>query len=250
MFIKTNAIVLNRISYSETSLICRLFTQDQGKVTILAKGALRPKKTIGALLEPTNHIQIEYYYKSSRDIQILKQANFINDYSLIRNNYNSIIISLLIIEMIDRVTQDNNINSIIYRLGWRVLNQLNNQSNNKWSLLLFFMYQLSLRTGFMPNLTNCSICNSSLKHGTLNKVNGELICHNCHIGNQNEIINLSYLQQISSSHLDSLFNSNSSTLDILNSIILMENFFSFHIDNFYKIKSLVMVKYVLIKKIK
>ena len=49
MLIKTNAIVLNRISYSETSLICRLFTQDEGKVSILAKGALRPKKTIGAL---------------------------------------------------------------------------------------------------------------------------------------------------------------------------------------------------------
>ena len=102
----------------------------------------------------------------------------------------------------------------------------------------------------MPNLTNCSMCNSSLKHATLNKVNGELICHNCHTENQNEIINISFLHQISISHLDSLPNFNLSTLDILNSIILMENFISFHIDNFYKIKSLVMVKSILIGKLK
>ena len=35
------------------------------KVTILAKGVYRPKKSISALLEPINHIHIQYYHKNS-----------------------------------------------------------------------------------------------------------------------------------------------------------------------------------------
>ena len=61
------AIVLKRIPYSDSSLICRLFTKDKGKISILAKGAWRPKKSMGALLEPISHIHIQYYNKNNRD---------------------------------------------------------------------------------------------------------------------------------------------------------------------------------------
>ena len=71
MLIATNAIVLKRIPYSDTSLICRLFTKDRGKVTILAKGAWRPKKYTGALLEPISHIHIQYYHKDKIRIEMI-----------------------------------------------------------------------------------------------------------------------------------------------------------------------------------
>ena len=58
MLIATNAIVLKRIQFSDTSIICRMFTENCGKVSILAKGILRPKNITGALLEPINHIHI------------------------------------------------------------------------------------------------------------------------------------------------------------------------------------------------
>ena len=77
MLISTNAIVLKKIQYGETSIICRMFTEDKGKVTVLAKGAWRPKNVSGPLLEPTNHLSIQYYHKDSRNIQILKNAGFI-----------------------------------------------------------------------------------------------------------------------------------------------------------------------------
>ena len=108
MLIATNAIVLKRIPYSDTSLICRIFTEDWGKVTILAKGVLRPKNVTGALLEPVNHIHIQYYNKSNRDIQILKNANFIQQYSTIRNNLSRIILGLAIVEIIDKATLECN----------------------------------------------------------------------------------------------------------------------------------------------
>ena len=75
MIISTHAIVLKTIKYGDSSLICRLFTKDHGKIVIMAKGAWRPKKSTGALLEPISHIHIQYYHKNNRDIQILKDAD-------------------------------------------------------------------------------------------------------------------------------------------------------------------------------
>ena len=61
MIISTHAIVLKTIKFGDSSLICRLFTKDQGKIVIMAKGAWRPKNTAGAILEPMNHIYLNYY---------------------------------------------------------------------------------------------------------------------------------------------------------------------------------------------
>ena len=38
MWIKTNAIVLSRIPYSDTSIICRVLTEALGKVSLISKG--------------------------------------------------------------------------------------------------------------------------------------------------------------------------------------------------------------------
>ena len=62
MLIETNAIVLKRIAYSETSIICRMLTENFGKVSVLSKGAWRSKKAFGPILEPPNHVYIQYYH--------------------------------------------------------------------------------------------------------------------------------------------------------------------------------------------
>ena len=59
MLISTKAIILKTIPYGDSSIICRLYTEDQGKITIMAKGAWRPKKITGPLLEPMNHIHLQ-----------------------------------------------------------------------------------------------------------------------------------------------------------------------------------------------
>ena len=88
MIIATDAIVLKRIPYSDTSLICRLYTKEKGKVTVIAKGVQRAKKSTIALLEPINHIHVQYYHKNSREVQLLKDVGFIQLYLNMRKNLN------------------------------------------------------------------------------------------------------------------------------------------------------------------
>ena len=90
MIVSTHAIVLNKKNYSDSSLICDLFSKDSGKVTIIAKGAKSIKNPLGAFLQPLNYIECIYYYKSSRNIQTLKEASIINKYYAIENDYKKI----------------------------------------------------------------------------------------------------------------------------------------------------------------
>ena len=224
-----------------------MFTEDQGKVTILAKGAWRPKNNAGALLEPMNHIHLQYYHKNSREIQVLKDGGFTQQFSNLRKELSKVIVGLTIVEMMDKSTLDNNPFPILYRLGWRVLEKLNDEKQNIWLVFVFFLYQLSLRLGFLPNLKKCSKCNTDLTSGCFDYYTGELICVNC--STQSKISldenSLSALQKLEGLHLDDLQTLSINIQGITNSIQFLDLFISFHLEGLKKLRSMTMLKQIL-----
>ena len=80
MISTTQAIVLNTHQYGDTSLICNLFSEDYGKLSVISKGARTLKNSDRATLQPLNYIELCYYYKSKRNIQFLKEASINNHY--------------------------------------------------------------------------------------------------------------------------------------------------------------------------
>ena len=224
-----------------------MFTEDQGKVTILAKGAWRPKNNAGALLEPMNHIHLQYYHKNSREIQVLKDGGFTQQFSNLRKELSKVIVGLTIVEMMDKSTLDNNPFPILYRLGWRVLEKLNDEKQNIWLVFVFFLYQLSLRLGFLPHIKKCSKCNADLISGCFDNYTGELICVNC--STQSKISldenSLSALQKLECLHLDDLQTLSINIQGITNSIQFLDLFISFHLEGLKKLRSMTMLKQIL-----
>ncbi|HEY0018425.1 MAG TPA: DNA repair protein RecO [Longimicrobium sp.] len=67
----TRALVLQSFPYSETSKVLRLYTQDHGLRSVMAKGALRPKSRYGGVLEPFTEGTATFYIKEGRDLHTL-----------------------------------------------------------------------------------------------------------------------------------------------------------------------------------
>jgi DNA repair protein RecO (recombination protein O) len=65
--VKTDAIVLRTIDYSETSLIVWLFTREHGRVHVIAKGARRPRSIFEGALEPLVRGELVFYRKAKPD---------------------------------------------------------------------------------------------------------------------------------------------------------------------------------------
>ena len=76
MFISTDAIILKNTPYKETSIISRLFSKEQGKISVIFKGAKRNNKSIAAVIEPGNIVNITYYNKST--IKVAKEITGCN----------------------------------------------------------------------------------------------------------------------------------------------------------------------------
>ena len=247
MLISTNAIILKTIPYGDSSVISRLFTEDQGKITIMAKGAWRPKNTTGPLLEPMNHIYLQYYNKNSRDIQILKEAGLIRQYSILRSGLDRIILGQSVIESLDKSTLENNPLPVLYRLGWRVLDKMNCIKVNYWMVFTFYFYQLSLRLGFMPNLKSCYKCKSIFSHAFIDDNTGELICPDCASQSKQSLNkdSLIFLRKLENMHLDDIDIEMGNPIEMFNALRFLEIFNSFHLYGMNKVRSLDMAKNIL-----
>ena len=125
MIVSTHAIVLNKKNYSDSSLICDLFSKDYGKVTIIAKGAKSIKNPLGALLQPLNYIECIYYYKSGRNIQILKEASIIEKYFYLEKSYTKMTYALTIADIVNHINYVEYPSKIIFRLTKKSLVSIN-----------------------------------------------------------------------------------------------------------------------------
>lgn len=77
---KTEALILRVIPFRDTSKIVTAYTAEEGKVSILGKGVRGPKPRFGAALEIFAHVDLVYYHKESREIQLLSQATLLQPY--------------------------------------------------------------------------------------------------------------------------------------------------------------------------
>jgi len=58
--LRDEALLLRRIPYSETSLVCHFLTEKHGRIAVMARGARRPKSPFRASLEPLFALQISW----------------------------------------------------------------------------------------------------------------------------------------------------------------------------------------------
>ena len=102
MINNTEALILSCYPYGDTSLICNLFTKDFGRVSIISKGARKIKNPNHAILQPLQYINLHYYFKPKRNIQLLKEASINLHFYTIQDNYKKLIYSYNIIDILNQ----------------------------------------------------------------------------------------------------------------------------------------------------
>ena len=256
MIVSTHAIVLNKKNYSDSSLICDLFSKDYGKVTIIAKGAKSIKNPLGALLQPLNYIECIYYYKSSRNIQILKEASIINKYYTIGNDYKKMHYGLTVVDLINQINYVECPSDIIFRLTYKILESLDNVKNKYIDILsdedliclaklidvlfIFFLLQYLIYLGYRPSVKKCIQCNKKIVSGKFDYSIGQITCNTC--SNSNLVIDtesLSIIKFLMETHLTKIVENFDFDLKKCTQInYFLYKFVLFHIPDIKKSKAL------------
>ena len=212
MLLSSKGLILKVFPYSDTSIICNIFTDDYGKLTFIVKGIRKPKQPLLSILQPFNLIELQYYYKKDRGIQLIKEADIIISFEKLRKNFSTIIIGSTILNIINKVFEKEYSNDIIFRLIYQILNKLSDINYHNKIFFIFFIFHLNKQLGFMPNI---------------NKVKNEI--------NQKGAI---FLNQINETHIDELLNIkiDSDTLKKTHNFLIF--FMKHHIHSMSNIKGL------------
>ena len=242
MICTTKAIVLNNKKFSDSSLICNIYSEEYGKVSIIAKGARAIKNPNGAILAPLNHIDLIYYYKPKRNIQLFKEATIINKYYDIENSYNKILYSIIIADIINYVSYEQSPCNIIFRLINSSLRCINKSNDNiVIYYYIFFKLQLLIYLGYQPLLNKCVRCNQKINSGLFDNQLGQLVCIQCS-KDQTQLSkeSLQALSELSNMHIKDIANKLITSLEIMLEIKkYLFKFILYHIPELKKSKAFI-----------
>ena len=204
--LSSEAVVLKSIDYSDTSLIVRLFTEQFGKVTVIAKGARRPKRSSAGILRPPNHIAVWYRYKEGREIQTLTQSEFVTRYPRLSTDLAKSAAAMVTIEMLDRAVHDFDPHPVLFRLVTSTLGRLDQSEGDVTVILHFYQLQLARQLGFAPHLNTCIHCGQPIKAAVLDTTTGDLVCTQCRATGAVQLSRpaVDYLQELTHTHISRL----------------------------------------------
>lgn len=150
--IVTNAIVLRRINYQEADRIVTLLTDDQGKITTMARGVRKANSKLAGSIELFGTSQITYL-PGKGDISTLISARLIKNYENIVKDFKRTQLGYEILKLINKNIESDSIDEAIYELVESTLESLNDQSISLELSKFWFSLQFLTLMGHTPNLT-------------------------------------------------------------------------------------------------
>ncbi len=181
--IKTDGIIIRTQNYLETSKIVVCYTKKQGKVSLIAKGARRPKSKLGGALDLLNHVHLVYYSKESRELQVLSQADICHSSQSYSREIPRFSLAMAAAELIGQLEMKEDKNVWLFNNLAETITSIEKAVTPELILYQFIWRWLEL-SGFKPRLRRCLKC-GQIPQGE--KVNfsfsvGGYFCSNCHQG--------------------------------------------------------------------
>ncbi len=165
----SEAIILNGIKYGDSSKILRVLTRNNGKLSLIAKGAYRKNNKFGASIEPSTISNIIFYFKNNRDLQQLTESSFEYKYKNVFKEIERICTNYLILEFLDFTQKKDYINHKVFDIAKYYLIQNDKKEVNTFINLSLFLIDLVDTLGYKINLTsiNYYIKINNIKNGKM-----------------------------------------------------------------------------------
>jgi len=143
MITTTKVIILRSIDYQDSSKILTVLSQLHGKISLIAKGAKRPKNKLAGLIEVGNILEVTYYYKSTRGVQTLTEASI--DYQSLefRKDFDRASVLYSSLELIAQLVHENEENQNIFAFSNNFIRWLGEVENVYQSLFAYVQIRLA-----------------------------------------------------------------------------------------------------------
>jgi DNA repair protein RecO (recombination protein O) len=237
---KSEAIVLRKTKFSDTSLIVQFYTKEKGRISAIVKGARSSKSKIGSRIDLINNVELIFYNKEEKDLQLVTQVNLVNHFPKIREDLDKIKFASAVCELILKLTPEHEANEKIFRGSIKILKLIND--SHETVILLFAQYLLFFikEIGFEISFDLCSNCGNKIEKRTGNafSYSDGIICEDC---NEDKMLTFQFSEELfnlfecltSKNRIKSF-----SKQQVENIIFILEKYLVYHNSEFKGIKSL------------
>jgi DNA repair protein RecO (recombination protein O) len=177
------AIVLRARPYGESDKIISFLTQDYGKFTGIAKGAMRSRKRFANSLEPFSLVDLSFQDRSRSNLAFIFSAELVHGPWTLMTHLDRIAHASYLVEITDGLIGEHEANSAIFHHLKDGLGHLEAKGASL-RFLTFFELKLLRLAGYQPVLDTCKKCRENSLDGTQSRwnfspVDGGVLCDPC-----------------------------------------------------------------------
>lgn len=235
----TQAIVLRRIRWSESSLILTLYSLDLGRISVMAKGALRAKSPFAGKLELFSRVEVTLSRKPGRELDILTDAAVLDHGGALRIDPAAFGHSCLLAEWMMGVITGTEASHPTFHLLRAALEQFAS-GPPFWPVLCSGVERLLRVSGLGMEVERCTKCGEDAGGShRWNPLTGGIVCAACSV-DETEIPG-GFLEFVRKSRTGSLEKAKSLNLwkgGFRQSLEIMRSFAEVHLNARLKLKSL------------
>lgn len=177
---KTEALVLGKRPFRETSFIASFYTRDFGKISGILKGIRSEPQKFASTLEPFSHNEIIFYQKTNSALHLVSACDVRDNFDRLRQNIFKVGLASIMMELVEVVMQAEDKNEDIFDLALSALKELEINTNPDKITTIFKIKLLAL-SGFKPHFDSCVSCGDKvLGHSKFSLMLGGLLCSRCY----------------------------------------------------------------------
>lgn len=151
MLVKTNGIVLHHIKYTDSSLIVTIYTERFGRKTFIIHNARgRGSSPKANILQPLFLLELDIYFKPSRDIQQIKEFKNLVPFHTIPFNIIKSSVAIFLAEILYKTIREEESNFKLYEFLFNSIQFLDITSAGIPNFHILFLLQLTKYLGFYP----------------------------------------------------------------------------------------------------
>ncbi|CAM3117166.1 DNA repair protein RecO [Filibacter tadaridae] len=173
---KWEGIVLRSIPYGETNKIVTLFTREAGKLTAMARGAKKPASRLAAITQQFTHGS--FLIRKGKGMGTLEQGEQLDSMRFIREDLEATAYASYIVELIDRLSDDNERVGGVYGLLHDALHAINEQYDPE-AIALFVEWKMLPVAGIHPIVHQCANCGATEGEFAFSFKEIGFLCHRC-----------------------------------------------------------------------
>lgn len=143
----SEGIVLGRKNYGEADRIISVYSKNHGRLSLMAKGIRRPKSKKRGHLEIFSFLNFQAL--TGHGIDLMTEADITDDFGEIRKSLPKISLAYYFMEVIGKITHENEKNQELFDLILSSLNKLKNETKLK-KLRYEFIEKLLTLMGYWP----------------------------------------------------------------------------------------------------